>query len=201
MTRAAYLAIAGSVLLSGNPLFAAKAPLSINDLSDEADAIVVGEVVGTEVKKERARIERGFGNYDWAVYSTVRVHEAEKGDLAPGYDLIVRSFRIKSRTWSFGHLTASGNHPIPGNGAQVRVYLLKKSDYWHAIHPNGYQPANDEPLRDADEVLALRSRLFTYLLPMELWSCLVVFGVIAITLIRLVNHLQRRRTAARNDTK
>ena len=44
----------------------------------ESDVVVVAEVTKIKIVKERARIEPGFGNYDWAIYLTLRVQEVEK---------------------------------------------------------------------------------------------------------------------------
>ncbi len=169
------------------PLLAERAPRSLAQLTEEADAIVVGDIVGLEVKNERLLIERGGGNYDWAVYSKIRVRDVEKGDVTAGSDLLARSFVIKSRKSRNEYLTPSGNHPIPDVGAQVRVFLYDQDSSWHVIFPNGYQPATDNAsLQDAEWVIALKRGGYTYLLPIELWLILSLFAIVATALVRVV---------------
>jgi len=175
------------------PLLAERAPRSLAQLTEEADAIVVGDIVGLEVKKERSQIERGSGNYDWAVYSKIRVRDVEKGDFTAGFDLLARSFVIKSRKSTVEYMTPSGNHPIPDVGAQVRVFLSDQDGSWHVIFPNGYQPATDNAsLQDAESVIALKRGGYTYLLPIELWLILSLFSIVATAIVRVVRYRVRR---------
>ena len=81
-----------------------------------------------------------------------------------------------------GYVTPSGHHPIPAIGARVRVYLERGDDSWRVVLPNGITSvghANDVSagsLHDAPEVTQLRSRRYTYVLPIELWILLVFPG-------------------------
>ena len=70
---------------------AARAPWSTEKLLAKSDVVVVAQVTKIEIRKERARIERGFGNYDWAIYLTLRVQEVEKGtSVTTDEDVVVR---------------------------------------------------------------------------------------------------------------
>jgi hypothetical protein len=100
---------------------AARAPSSPKELLAESDVIVVAEVTEIDIQKERARIETGFGNYDWAIYLTLRVQEVEKGTATEAYkDIVVRCFLIKTRKSAVEYFTRGGHYPIPEIGQTVR---------------------------------------------------------------------------------
>ena len=92
----------------------------------------------------------------------------------------------------------SGHRPIPGTGTRVRVYLNGEKPNWSAALPNGITPpdANDDEsvwpdgrLADATEISELRSLLYTYVLPLELWGLLVI---VVAPLVILVIGIRRR---------
>lgn len=182
------------VLLLNSLAFAEKAPISVTELQDQADAIVVAIIEQIHTEAEPSRVERGFGNSDWGIYLTLRLETVEKGNVSDE-QLEARCFRIKSRRSYFGFISPSGHHPIPETGTRVRVYLKRRNGLWSVVLPNGVtsvengsgKPGGD--LQDATEVTQLRSRRFTYFLPMETW---ILIGIPV--LIGLWWRRRRKRT-------
>ena len=60
-------------------VYAEKAPLSSERLQQQADIVVVGRIERLRIATERSRIESSLGNYDWAIYVTIKVDTVEKG--------------------------------------------------------------------------------------------------------------------------
>jgi hypothetical protein len=172
-------------IASNLPAFADKAPLSISELQNEADAIVVATIERIRIESEPSRIERGFGNSDWGIYLTLNVMKVEKGNVSDK-SMEARCFRIKSRRSTIERMTPSGHHPIPGVGTRVLAYLAQENGSWNVVLPNGITSVEnvsefrDQRFRDATEVQRLRSRAFTYLLPMEIWICVGILFVIGL---------------------
>ncbi len=187
----------------------AKAEIAPRTLSDlrQSDLIVVGTIREIRVETERSQIDHAFGNYDWGIYITLGIEEVEKGQLQDT-EIEFRCFRVKSRRSETEYLTPSGHRPIPGTGERVRVYLNGKKPNWVAVLPNGITSpnANDDEsvwsgghLSDATEVLELRSLLFTFVLPLEVWGILVIFvAPVAIMVTTLRRKAKRRRTEVPN---
>ena len=178
------------------------APQSLSRLR-QSELIVVGTIKEIRIQSERSRIERGFGNYDWGIYLTLGIDAVEKGQVESA-EIKFRCFRIKSRRSAAEYLTPSGHRPIPGIGTRVRVYLNGKNQGWTAVLPNGITSpeANDDDrvwsgdgLTDAAELSQLRSLSYTFLLPLELWGVLVVFGVPVAIISILLRRRARRRLA------
>lgn len=191
------LAAAGSALEAK----AEKAPQALSDLR-QSDLIVVGTIKEIRVETERSQIERAFGNYDWGIYITLDIDEVEKGQLEVA-EIEFRCFRIKSRRSETEYLTPSGHRPIPGIGTSVRVYLNGEKPNWEAALPNGItsSDANDDEsvwssdhLTDATEIRELRSRLYTFVLPLEVWGILVVFVAPVVIMTTVLMRRARRRT-------
>src|SRR4029078_10370508 len=111
-SRRVFLVALGVLNLSHGRLLAGRAPLSQEKLLEEADLVVVGEIVDLRVEVERSQTE-GFGSYDWAIYTKIRIDEIEKGEAERSNTIFARSFRIKSRLSAPGYFSPSGNHPIP----------------------------------------------------------------------------------------
>ena len=156
---------------------------------NEAETIIVGTVQKIRVAPERSLVERGFGNYDWAIYVQISIEAIEKGNLdAP--EIEIRCFRVKSRRSATESLSVTGHRPIPQVGTKVRVYL----DGAEPILPNGITltAASDDSsvgfdhgVVEAVEVRKLKSRAFTYFLPIEIVGLLVVGLWIGVGLIGL----------------
>jgi hypothetical protein len=161
------------VLLLNSLAFAEKAPLAIAELQNQADAIVVAVIKHIHIE-EPPLFKRAFGHSDWEIYLTFWLETVEKGNVSDK-QLEARCFRIKSRKSLIGFLTPSGHHPIPGTGTRVRAYLEKENGSWNVVLPNGITSVEnasglpDGNLQDAKEVTQLRSPVFTYFLPMEIW--------------------------------
>ena len=182
-------------------VFAEKFPLSLDELQTEADAIVMAHIEHIRIESESSRFERAFGNADWGIYLTLRVETVEKGKLSET-QLEARCFRIKYRTSCMRYLTPSGHYPIPGTGTRVRAFLEMESGSWNVVLPNGLIPpdANEYSAHwssytnrsgpncpDAAEITALRSRGYTYVLPLEIWVLIfVAIGLykLAVALVR-----------------
>ena len=185
-------------LLLSSVVFAAKAPLSLDELQAQAGAIVLGNIEHIRIESERSRINAAFGNVDWGIYLTLSVEAVEKGSV-PDEQLEVRCFRIKCRRMLSDMFAPSGHYPIPGTGTRVRAYLEKDDDSWNVSFPNGIVPAdaneyagywssywNGPENPDATEIMALHAR-YTYLLPLELW----VLILLALGLLKLAVALVR----------
>jgi hypothetical protein len=172
---------------------AERAPLSQAELMEHAHLVVVGRIVDLDIKTERSHIERGLGNYDWAIDVTIEIGEVERGRFEDSNTIVARCFRIKSRKTSTEYLTPSGNHPIPGVGTDVRAYLTMSDGLWRVIFPNGLQPVSQgAKLTDAPAVIQLSGGGYTFLLPMELWILALVIGVpTALVVVVIVCMLRR----------
>lgn len=183
--RAPILVILVSLVIA-YPVMAEKAPLRQEALQQEAYLTVVGEIEKLRIETEQSRLESGFGNYDWAIYLTIKVATVEKGGLTKD-EIEVRCFRIKSRRSRNGYLTSSGNHPIPEEGTLVKAYLQGSPGSWEAIIPNGLKsPVPDAALVDAPQVMRLSSGRFTYLLPAEIWLLLGLAAGFVVLIWKLV---------------
>lgn len=176
--------------LSCHSLFAAKAPMTIEDLDRESRLIVSGEVLEVRVEAERSRVERGFGNRDWGIYLTIRVDSVDKGQIDSG-TLEARCFRIKSRISMAHYFSESGHDYIPEVGAYVTLYLQQRNGGWNVISPNGVSGISSQ-MPEAEEVERLWSLPYTFLIPAELW-------LIALPALLLIRQLYRRKKTSPVD--
>lgn len=184
---------------------AEKFPQSLGEL-EQADLIVVGTIDRIRVETERSRVERAFGNYDWGIYVTLSVDAVEQGQYShPGIEF--RCFRIKHRRSMMEYLSPSGHRPIPGEGTRTRAFLYLRDGQWTAALPNGITAPDAEDdesvqfsdLADASAIKALRSRRYTYLLPLELWIILVgVLALLAAVVAGARWIMSRRKRTARS---
>jgi hypothetical protein len=194
--RRVLLLAMGLHLVWGHTLFAERAPLSESQLFDEAELIVVGEIVDHRITTERSHIERGFGNYDWAIYVTIKIDEIQKGQFDDSETIVARCFRIKTRRSQVEYLTPSGNRPIPDIGTRVKAYLCSRDGSWRVIFPNGFQPIlGGDTLTDAEVVAQLNMGGFTFLLPIEIWIISLVIGVAIFFLVLFVARVFRSTRA------
>ena len=127
----------GCHFLLASTLFAAKPPLNSAQLIEESDLVIVAQIINLEIGTERSHVERGFGNYDWAIDLTLKMTEVEKGLFEQSDTIVVRCFRIKSRKSMLECLSLSGNHPILPVGTSVRAHLYKNDRLWRVVLPNG----------------------------------------------------------------
>jgi hypothetical protein len=142
-------------------------------------------------------VESGFGNYDWAIDLNLRVQSIEKGQLDRSDSVVVRCFRTKSRKSVWECFSPSGNYPIPNVGAKVRAHLYRRGGLWRVVFPNGLTALpGEQSLVDAAAVEALRSRAFTYWLPVELWICIGVIGALLLLIRAFIRRLRRARPVA-----
>jgi hypothetical protein len=189
-TPGLFASVLGCLCLLASTAVAERAPLSAEQLVKESDLVVVGQITNLTVGTERSRIERGFGNYDWAIDLTLKITAVEKGTLASSNTVVARCFRIKSRKSMTEYLSVGGNYPIPGVGTAVRAHLYQRDGRWRVVFPNGLAPVSDRTaLTDAAAVGALRGGGYTYLLPLELWVLIVLILVIATIVLVLVKRL------------
>ncbi|MEE3368296.1 MAG: hypothetical protein VX346_03015 [Planctomycetota bacterium] len=176
-----------------SPAGAEKAPLSPEALQQEADAILVATIEEIRVQTEAAEYGEVTGNWDWGIYLTLRTESIVK---RPGNENLVvggleaRCFRIKSRRSMQGYLAPSGHAPIPEIGTRVKVFLEQRKQGWAVLLPNGIVPLStaDQPLGksvpDAQRVVELRSLMYTWLLPLEVWPPVVVIAVVVLLFAR-----------------
>jgi hypothetical protein len=181
MSRRPLLLAASICLVSSSAGYAERLPLTQAALLGEAQVVVVGTIQDLKVSTEPSDVERGGGNYDWAIDLVIAVRDVEKGDVGNATTIVVRCFRIKSRKSMMEFISVSGNHPIPDVGTEVRAYLYGHQGQWRAIFPNGMSSVADAPgsppLKDAVAVVRLPSARYTYFLPMEAWYLLAVLAV------------------------
>lgn len=185
---------------------AEKAPLSLSELQ-KSDLIVVGTINRIRIESGPSRFERAPGNYDWHIYVTLAVENVEKGKLADN-EIEFRCFRIKYRRSLMEYLTPSGHRPIPGTGTRIRAYLNGGNPNWLAALPNGItaSDANEytsfwasRDLPDAPEIAELRSRRFTYFLPLESRGSVFVVVILTILLVVFTRwFIRQRRTRVQN---
>lgn len=188
----------GCHFLLAPSVFAERAPLTAAELIDASDLVVVGEITDFEIGTERSHIERGFGNYDYAIDVTLRISNIEKGAFEQSKTIIVRCFRIKLRKSIVEYFSSSGNHPIPGVGTSVRAHLYKDGGLWRVVFPNGLASfSEDVEVTDAEVVRQLKTG-FTYLLPLELWIPILVMGVLLLIVVTTITRLRRRKLAAQS---
>ena len=145
-----------------------------------------------------ALIERGFGNYDWAIYLTFRITDVEKGLFEQSDTIVARCHRIKSRISTLGYICSGGNHPIPAVGTSVRAHLYRDNGLWRVVLPNGLVSVSDQAeLTDADAIRQLRRGMrYTYLLPIESWLLILVIGILLLIVIATITRLRRRKIKA-----
>lgn len=185
------------------------APRSLSELKESA-VIVVGTINKIRIESERSQFERGFGNYDWVIYVTLAIEHVEKGQVSEPV-IEFRCFRIKSRRSHWETMTPIGHRPIPGTGARVRVYLNGGTSNWSAALPNAITApdANDDEsvwpdgrIEDAAEIAELRSLLFTYVLPLEIWGVIFII-VVPVTILATVvtRRFRRHKMRVLNSTE
>jgi len=167
---------------------------------NEAETIIVGTVQKIRIEPERSLVERGFGNYDWAIYVQISIEAIEKGNLDAS-EIEIRCFRVKSRRSATESLSVTGHRPIPQVGTKVRVYL----DGAEPVLPNGITLTTaiddasvgfDHGAVEAVEVSKLKSRAFTYFLPIETMGLLVV-GLLIGTGIVGLRRIQSAKSKSR----
>jgi hypothetical protein len=198
--KACFLLLLFAVAMWNSPAFAEKMPLPVEELRKQASLIVVATLEHIRVESEPSQFEPGLGNSDWGVYLTLQVETVERGRLADK-QLEARCFRIRHRRSQLEYVTPSGHHPIPARGTRVRAYLDGEGPTWRVILPNGLVPL-DGNAKDAPEVSQLRSRAFTFVLPMELWILQVVVGVPLVLIgAVLVRRRRSRQRSAQSATE
>ena len=197
-TRVMVTAIACLAVIQSN---AEKLPLSLSELQ-KSDLIVVGTISQIRVESEPAR---GHGNRDWGIYVTLAVEQVEKG-LLTDTEIEFRCFRVNYRRSVGEYLAPGGHRPIPGAGTRIRAYLNGSESNWAAALPNGITApdANEDTafwssghFPDAPEVAGLRSRRYTYFLPLELWGCILFVVTLVILVIILTRWYMKRRKRRR----
>jgi hypothetical protein len=180
---------------------AARVPRTPDQLLAEADLVVVAEVTKIEIQSERSRVESGFGNYDWGVYSRLLIREVEKGDsVGVGQEIVARSFVVRSRKSAMEYLSLQSHSPIPEMGLIVRTYLQRDGDAYEIVHPNGYASTDGTSLVQSAAVIRLRKGGYTYLLPLELWIIGGLFAALVASVVCVIINIRRylaRRRAAR----
>jgi len=118
--------------------WAAKAPVSAEELRKQADHIVSGKVIRVTARTEKSKVERAWGIHRDRVYTiTLTVETVAKGSgVNAGDDIEVRAWeparRIPPLPGSQGH------ESIPGKGDTITVHLLGvPGEVLAPILPNG----------------------------------------------------------------
>ncbi len=182
-----------------SPALAAMAPLSVEKLQQRAEVIVVATIEHIRAESEPSQFQPRFGNADWGIYLTLRVGEVEKGNLA-GDQLEARCFRIRYRRSGLEYFTVGGHRPIPARGTRVRAYLEGGDQAWRVVLPNGIVPL-DGNAGEAPELMQLRGREFTYILPMEIWVILIVVGVPVFFCVKWIIRRHKKRRISNREVE
>jgi hypothetical protein len=180
-----------AALLLNSVAFAEKPLLSVEELHDRADVIVVATIKHIRVKSEPSRFEPSPENSDWGIYLTLRLETIKMGGVS-GDQLEARCFRIRHRKRFTESLTPSGHHPIPATGTRVRVYLEQIGPLWLVVLPNGIV-CIDGNAQEAREVAQLRNRANTDILSLETWVLLISIGISVLMCLALIVRWYRRR--------
>jgi hypothetical protein len=180
-----FLLSASLCLLAVPTVRAEKAPLTSEELEQEAELIVVGSIESLNIDVERSRYDPGLGNEDWAIDARIKVAWVEKGTWTSDH-IDARCFRAKSRASLQGFVSPSGHRPIPDRGTQVRAYLRESGAGWEVVLPNGFSsPHPDFDLSDAKQI-DLADVEHPYLLPIETWWLVVFLSVVIVLVVMIM---------------
>jgi hypothetical protein len=169
-------------LFASTQTFAAKAPLSPDELDEQADVVMVGKV-------ERYRTDRRVmeGEERTQVTLYVVVESVEKGDPGDvGRTMTVRCDRL-TRMSPFMLPTHDGNESIPAPGSRAKFFLAGGS----ALAPNGIEVLDggaelDLPMKPAWQAF------------LE-WPLLIVPLVVLVLIALLITLLTKKRAKSNGD--
>ncbi len=144
-TRIIVLTVLFLLPLGGAPAFAKKAPYPPKALEDNSALIVKGKVMSYTTEDKLF----GAGGKTKVITLKVEVESVAKGEshARPGGTIAVTCWRgIKRPADADPFDDYSGNHIIPGTGAQATFYLEQgPAKEWRALWPNGIAAAEGTP--------------------------------------------------------
>lgn len=119
--------------------FAALPPLSPEELENNAEIIVTGEVLAS-----RVLVHRKPSSSIYLVRLSILVGSVEKGkDLIGGITTLdVRCWRMRKSDL----VGPSGHYDIPADGSRFRMWLRENEDgQWEPLQPNGIELLDGSP--------------------------------------------------------
>ena len=119
--------------------FGAKAPLSDDQLNEQAAHVIRGTVLEIASKVQKSEIEVDFGSHTDRIFTiTIKVESVLKGaGLKEGEEVIIEAWTPKRRLPPRAGL--QGHQPIPEKGDEVTAYLVDSGGKLEPILPNGIE--------------------------------------------------------------
>ena len=122
-------------------LQAAKVPMSQKELEKESSHIISGKVISVTTKVQKSRVERALGLHRDRVYTIkLKVTSVSKGTgVKVGQGILIGAWQPSTRIPPVPGL--QGHEPIPRQGDEVKMYLLKnkKEKAYKPLLPNGIE--------------------------------------------------------------
>ena len=142
----------GSFLIMGAmELYAAKAPLSQEELEEQSEFTVTGKVIAVESKVRKSEVEQSIGIHRDRVY-TIRLEINTIHKMCPDRaflkdNQVVEAWQPAMRFPPLPGL--QGHNPIPGKGDTVTMYLKwdKAKKLWEPLLPNGVEIKKKAPAK------------------------------------------------------
>ena len=122
-------------------LQAAKVPMSQKELEKESSHIISGKVISVTTKVQKSKVERALGLHRDRVYTIkLKVTSVSKGTgVKVGQGILIGAWQPSTRIPPVPGL--QGHEPIPRQGDEVKMYLLKnkKEKAYKPLLPNGIE--------------------------------------------------------------
>ena len=122
-------------------LQAAKVPMSQKELEKESSHIISGKVISVTTKVQKSKVERALGLHRDRVYTIkLKVTSVSKGTgVKVGQGILIGAWQPSTRIPPAPGL--QGHEPIPRQGDEVKMYLLKnkKEKAYQPLLPNGIE--------------------------------------------------------------
>ena len=122
-------------------LQAAKVPMSQKELEKESSHIISGKVISVTTKVQKSKVEQALGLHRDRVYTIkLKVTSVSKGTgVKVGQGILIGAWQPSTRIPPVPGL--QGHEPIPRQGDEVKMYLLKnkKEKAYKPLLPNGIE--------------------------------------------------------------
>jgi hypothetical protein len=141
----------GMLALGIADVWAAKAPLTPEELKQQASLIVTGTVVELTSKDQQSKVETAFGNHVDRVFTIkLKVTKIAKGSGVKAAEVIdLEAWKPIRRLPPLPGL--QGHTTIPSKGETVTVYLKRKqANAYEPILPNGIVIVNKDGAANSD---------------------------------------------------
>ena len=141
LTKCTAVFICGAIVFGTVGLQAAKVPMSQKELEKESSHIVSGKVISVTAKVQKAKFEQALGFHRDRVYIIkLRGESVSKGTgVKVGQGILIGAWQPSTRIPPVPGL--QGHEPIPRQGDEVKMYLLKnkKEKAYKPLLPNGIE--------------------------------------------------------------